>query len=414
MSTEENIDNRDVMVVAEGNTAEVDTSGPSTSGGSHSLQVSRISANRGCSSGYNLPKDPRLETNRRDEHGNIRQLFAAITKNNETRSTGNLLSSTRIEERNNNKRRRTNSGSSSENIENYEIIENLLANWTNLDKLSFKKKNTEITCGCKHAHCVLCLETPPEREFGNIYCDCTCASCLWKNPGLTGKKFANLIDSFGKMSFFPKQNKKNSETQVEDQNLQLALTKTQKSTLNSTQDIDEWYRANNLTRGFNYAPSFWACPCKMHKLVIAKKNEKVLVAKGNSTWHISGINKKWSLFDFPEESYHYIGEEPSLVEGRRSKSENRQGSSNEGSFTEIELKMKRLEDEVASLRRGNQNQYEQPRNTNYNENRETRESRLQINRNYFDGRRGTYIPRGRGGQNSERGNNIGPRRGYRR
>ena len=413
MSTEENInDNEEVMVVADENTAEIDSSGPSSSGGSHSIQVSRINANRGSSSGFTMPKDPRLDTNRRDAHGNIRQLFAAITKSHETRSTGNLLTSSRIEDRNTNKRRRTNSGSSNENVDNFEIMENLLANWSNLDKLKFKKKS-EIICVCKHAHCVLCLETPPEREFGNVYCDCECDSCLWKNPGLTGKKFANLIDSFGKMSFFPKQtNKKSCETQVDDHNLQLAIPKIQKSGLNSTQEIEEWYKANNLKRGFNYAPSFWACPCKMHKLVIAKKNEKVLVAKGNSTWEISGINKKWSLFDFPEESFYYIGEEPSPVEGRRSKSENRQGSSNEGSFIDIEQKMKRLEDEVASLRRGNQNE-QQPRNNNNFENRDTRESRLQLNRNYFDGRRGTYFPRGRGGSNIERGN-IGPRRGYRR
>ena len=215
------------------------------------------------------------------------------------------------------------------------------------------------------------------------------------------------------MSFFPKQvHTKSSETQADSNELQLAIV----PKLNNTTEIEDWYKVNNKKRGFNYAPSFWACPCKMHKIVIPKKHEKVLVAKGDSTWEVTGINKKWSLFDFPEESFYYIGEEPSPVEGTRSKlahnEKQRQSTSNESSLNEMELKMKKLEDEVASLRRGNYNDNQQA--SNFKQNSENRESRLQTNRNYFDGRRATFIPRGRGGSNIERGNTIGPRRGYRR
>ena len=186
------------------------------------------------------------------------------------------------------------------------------------------------------------------------------------------------------MSFFPKQNTKSSETQS-DSHI------TSVPSFNSTEEIEDWYRKNGKARGFNYAPSFWACPCKLHKLVIPKKHEKTLTAKGNSTWNITGVNKKWSLFDFPEESFHYIGETPSAVEGRRARSahDENKDKSNDNSINVMENKMKILEEEVAALRRANQ-----PSSSSAVEIKETR---LQANRNYFNGRRSTYIPRGRGG-----------------
>ena len=69
-------------------------------------------------------------------------------------------------------------------------------------------------------------------------------------------------------------------------------------------------------------------------------------------------------------------------------------------------KMKQLEEEVAALRRANQ-----PSSSGAIEIKETR---LQANRNYFDGRRSTFIPRGRGGFVGNRGNAIASRRGYQR
>ena len=72
----------------------------------------------------------------------------------------------------------------------------------------------------------------------------------------------------------------------------------------------------------------------------------------------------------------------------------------------MENKMKQLEEEVAALRRANQ-----PSGSG---SIEIRETRLQANRNYFDGRKSTYVPRCRGGYGGNRGNAIASRRGYQR
>ena len=176
--------------------------------------------------GFTIPKDPRTISPRKSSLKSFRE---NLTKNQETRSAGNLLTSSLIEDsRTTVKRLRTNSGASGNNTDN----ETSLSNWENLDKLKFIKKK-EITCGCNHKHCILCIDTPPDRTYGNIYCDCESYSCLWKNPGLPGKKFNQLISTFGKMSFFPKQTTKSSKTQSESH-----ITST--PSFNSTEEIEDW------------------------------------------------------------------------------------------------------------------------------------------------------------------------------
>ena len=137
--------------------------------------IERITA--GCSV-FRLPTYPRTAVPRINKHINFDEVLLSLNKNAETRSALNLTTSSLLEDRDrpNNKRSRERLGSSNDNLE---YIDFGNTNFSIPLRMKFKKiRKTEIICNCRHQHCVLCIKEPPQRDYGNKYWDCSCASCV--------------------------------------------------------------------------------------------------------------------------------------------------------------------------------------------------------------------------------------------
>jgi hypothetical protein len=125
----------------------------------------------------------------------------------------------------------------------------------------------EVECGCRHHHCVFCMERPPKTMA--FSCGCSAQSCIFKNWGVASGKFPTWWEI-----------QMNS-----DSPLPMLLLKQQDRWPSKPGEVVKVKMPFNSRNRDTAAPSFWRCQCKRHLEGHAQPTDSVVTVRRPSNVH---------------------------------------------------------------------------------------------------------------------------------
>ena len=179
--------------------------------------------------------------------------------------------------------------------------------YTNFGNPLRNRTKTTFCDGCSHAHCIFCCDKPVVVPQVDEPCHCGTSTCLFRNPGLCGLRFPELVDQLNELKI-----KRNKEKKLNKYKLK-ALSKPK------------------MVSKKLETPHFWSCGCRTH--IVPRPD------KGDATFTVKIDSKRVGrLLEYPAPPWNRFG----------------QGSSNEMHYhhsREHYPKIVKLQKQVKKLRK---------------------------------------------------------------